>query len=422
MGRQREARGYVAWVGFLVAAGAALTACGETASSSAGSAGAGGSRAGASTQAAAGAANLPPTGGAGAGSSEGGAPSEHADGGQTGEAGAGAAAGAPSTDDAPPNCQPLPDVAQAVFEDLGALVPETISATGSTIVGSLRDLNHAAVWTHEAGVRDLSTPDNDLYLASLTNCDGSVLVASTHAGDSYRWTQRLGFVALRGSGGMPDGVSVLAINPTGQVLVGTNGPDAKAIAQRWAGGNPAAVALANVHGYATDVSDDGQVVVGVRFKDESRGDVFRWTEASGVQSIAKTVSAVARVSADGTSVLASDINQALYRWRATGVTALSCGAGAVGCQASLLSHDGSLIILDRENAPNHADDEELVWTDAHGAVSFMDKVKALGVDLGEWQSLNIVDMAPDARTFVGMAFGLDGQVGAYRLRVPAGTF
>jgi hypothetical protein len=417
MGLERSVRSDLRWVALLVTAAAAAAACGETASSGAGAAGAGGSSAGASTHATAGAAGVP----AGAGSSEAGAPSELADGGQAGEAGLGGAAGAAHAD-AIPDCQALPDLAQAMFEDLGALVPETISATGSTVVGSLRDLEHAAVWTHEGGIRDLYTPDNDLYLASLTNCDGSVLVAASSAGDSYRWTQRLGFVKLRGSGGMPDSVEVRAINPTGQVLVGTNGSDAQCVAQRWTGSNPAAEAVANIHGYATDVSDNGQVVVGVRYKGSNRDDIFRWSEATGVQSIAKTVNGIAFVSADGTSVLSYDVNDALYRWRANGITPLSCGAGALGCEAGLLNHDGSLIILDRQNAPDHGDDEELVWTDAHGAVSFMDKVKALGVDLGEWQSLNIVDMTPDARTFVGMAFGKAGKIGAYRLRVPAGTF
>ncbi len=103
----------------------------------------------------------------------------------------------------------------------------------------------------------------------------------------------------------------------------------------------------------------------------------------------------------------------LFRWRSTGFTEIRCGG--VACGGHLISQDGNVVIV-------YLGEETRIWTDANGAVPFTAAVIAAGARLGEWQSLSVFDMTPDARVFIGEASSADGRTTTYRLVVPAGTF
>ncbi len=342
-------------------------------------------------------------------------------------------AGAGGALESPPACAVLPDVVKPVFEQLGDLapgverpagyetVPESLSFDGNAIAGASTtagENQHAYVWTHAAGMKDLKTDANGLSDALFTNCDGSVVIATDEQGEAFRLA--VGQPPLKLLPGTAGGAEIWirASDASGQVVVGVTGGEADASAERWVGSSAKGIPL-GVHGYATDVSADGSVIVGVRYVGAQVASVFRWTAAAGAVDLAPATDRLAHVSADGTSVLALHPNGLPFRWRQQGVTELPCGQGRSACTPDLINQDGSVIVLSGP-APDY---ETLVWSEANGTVAFNAAVKAAGTSLGAWTSLNIVDMSADARVFTGIAFGPDDSTTAtYRLQVPAGTF
>jgi hypothetical protein len=127
---------------------------------------------------------------------------------------------------------------------------------------------------------------------------------------------------------------------------------------------------------------------------------------------------MARVSADGASIIAHHPNGSPFRWRREGVTELACPAGANSCTARLINHDGSVIVMSGPT-PEY---ESLIWTETGGTVSLMDAVVESGAQLGPWTNLNVVDMSFDALVFRGIAFGAAEKTATYRLQLPAGSF
>lgn len=103
--------------------------------------------------------------------------------------------------------------------------------------------------------------------------------------------------------------------------------------------------VARNHGYATDVSADGQAIVGVRCVGAHVADIFRWTAPEGVELLAAATNAMAKVSADGASIITHHPYGSPFRWRREGITELACPAGADGCVAELINHDGSVIVM-----------------------------------------------------------------------------
>lgn len=362
-----------------------------------------------------------PVVGGGAGDSSGGAV-----GGEAGSSGGGGDAGSGETE---VNCEPLLEVETPVFEVLGDLVPgvnregyetvpEAMSINGRLVVGSsfIGDEGHAYVWTHETGMKELTTGTGGLISPIDTNCDGSIVMAMNVAGDAFRLAPgKAPLVLLPGTTGA-QGVWIQALDATGQVAVGSGGAgDANANAERWVGSNAKGIPL-GVRGYAMDVSADGQVIVGVRYVGPDVTDIFRWTEADGVEFLVAATHRMAKVSADGASIIAHHPDGSPFRWRREGVTELACPTD--GCTAKLINRDGSVIVMTGP-APEY---ESLIWTETGGTVSFMALVTESGAMLGPWTNLNIVDMSDNALVFTGMAFGAAEETATYRLQLPRALF
>ena len=415
-------RGFVVVLGLgFVAMWASSCSEGGTAANNVGGAGAAGAAGLEDAGAGAGGESLVPVVG-GTGGSGGGAAGGAADSSSGGEAGSGGTE---------VDCEPLLEVETPVFEVLGDLVPvvngdgyetvpEAMSVNGGVVVGSSRvgDEGHAYVWTHDAGMKDLTSDAAGLASALGANCDGSILIATNAEGDALRLAPgNAPLVLLPGTMGA-HGIWIRGLNGTGQVAVGASGDsDENANAERWVGSMAKGIPL-GVHGYATDVSADGQVIVGVRYVGADVANIFRWTEAEGVEFLVAATKRMARVSADGASIIAHHPDGSPFRWRREGVTELACPAGAGSCTAQLINHDGSVIVMSGP-APEY---ESLIWTETGGTVSLMDAVVESGAMLGPWTNLNVVDMSDDALVFTGIAFGAAEQTATYRLQLPAGSF
>lgn len=149
--------------------------------------------------------------------------------------------------------------------DLGTLggassQAKAVSADGVVVVGDSQTLNggHAFRWTQANGMYDLGTLGGSDSWASGASADGSVVVGGSWRSDGYirafRWTSGTGMVDL-GVGTMVAWLSSLN-QPT-----------------EW-------ISLAN------GVSADGAVVVGqTGLNGPSLYRAFRWTQASGMQSV-----------------------------------------------------------------------------------------------------------------------------------------
>lgn len=399
--------------------------CGEDGAPPGNAGGAG--QAGADAQAGAG--SIGDAGGVGAGGTgaagEGGVSVVNGGAAGSSDGGVGGSAGAAAT------CEPLPEVAAPVFEQLGDLmpvvnpmgyetVPEALSINGRVVVGasSIGDERHAYAWTHDAGLKDLSSNAAGFVNAIGTSCDGSVLIATDEQGDTFRLAQGAAPLLLVPGTPGATGVWIRAVDASGHVSVGASGEgDADANAEQWVGSNAKGIPL-GVHGYATDVSADGRVIVGVRYVGADVANIFRWTAAGGAEILLAATNRMAQVSADGSSIIAHHPDGTPFRWRREGVTELPCPTGQSGCTAQLINRDGSVIVLSGP-APDY---QSLIWTETEAAVSFTNTVVEAGAMLGSWTSLNVVDMSADALVFTGLALGAGDETATYRLQIPLGTF
>lgn len=211
-----------------------------------------------------------------------------------------------------------------------------VSGDGRVIVGA-RDRwdggYEAYRWTKEEGMTGLGIAAGARYIGSLANAaniDGSVIVGrtATAAGtEAFRWTAETGMVPL---GDMSDNNTYsdgTAVSDDGRVVVGHwRRPDNRVEAFRWteeSGMVGLGYLPGGVFSWAQAVSPDGAVVVGYSYLgserdtylDQSLHRAFRWTAATGMQSIAGWLGAAGvelapgyvlqtadAVSADGTTI------------------------------------------------------------------------------------------------------------------------
>lgn len=178
---------------------------------------------------------------------------------------------------------------------LGSIV-NSISEGATYLVGTAQ-YEPANSWTYRA-VRwirygpalDLGTLGGCCSAAEDVSSNGDVVVGnSTNAGgeqQAFRWTQAGGMQPLVGIAGFP---RATAVDASGAVIVGSylidgpNGQESRAFRWTQEAGASTLVSLAGHGAYASDVSRDGQVVVGGSLDaDWLQRPVF-WTEDAGVQ-------------------------------------------------------------------------------------------------------------------------------------------
>jgi len=206
---------------------------------------------------------------------------------------------------------------------------EAVNYDGSVIVGRMRfsDGYRAYRWTSGAGAIDLGvlSGGNESFAHDVSN-DGSVVVGESQTDyffRAFRWTAREGMKLLDPPPANGNS-SAWATSADGSVIVGERALQAV----RWKVDGALVDTLmlgdlagGQVYSYATDVSADGAVIVGS--SSSARGfEGFRWTEASGLQSLQDLLVGLgvdmhgyriqyARgISADGSVIVGTAINPA----------------------------------------------------------------------------------------------------------------
>ena len=143
--------------------------------------------------------------------------------------------------------------------------------TGSVIVGhsegNLGQIAQAWVWTERRGLRGIgqTRPGGARSTARGVSSDGNVVVGVGAAGqveDAFAWTQERGMQILPPSAGATGG-EANAANADGSVIVGSSGISTTACV--WRNGQVQLLARPSdyLFSYATSVSDDGSIIVGL---------------------------------------------------------------------------------------------------------------------------------------------------------------
>lgn len=168
---------------------------------------------------------------------------------------------------------------------------------------------------------------------------------------------------------------------------------------------------------ATDISDDGNVVVGV-----CGPYAFRWTPTSGMQNIGLLpgmVTGDARaVSGDGFAVTGSmgdGVNRYIYRWTSTGgLQNLGALPGSGFSSGNGINQDGSVIVgLSATVTGYHA----VLWSASTGMIDLNTHLADKGIDLTGWVLTDTGGVSADGSVIAGTGEH-NGQVEAWVARFP----
>ena len=208
--------------------------------------------------------------------------------------------------------------------DLGSLAgresfANAVSADGSVVVGQAPTANYAANhafrWTMTGGMADLGTLGGTNSFAYGVNADGSVVVgqaqlANDAARRAFRWTAAGGMADLGTLGGTES--FAYGVSADGSVVVGQaqTANDAGTHAFRWttSGGMADLGTLGGNYSYANGVNADGSVVVGYSATGNNAYRAFRWTQTSGMISVADWLRAQGVTLASDTTFMARGVS------------------------------------------------------------------------------------------------------------------
>jgi len=302
---------------------------------------------------------------------------------------------------------------QAGMQDLGSLggtlnaaraEAHAITPDGQFIVGfssvGATNSSRAFRWSAATGMQDLAPAVAFSSMFAVSD-DGSVaagqaiLPAVSNLWLACRWTAATGLVPL-GTLGLPGLMNsrATAANSDGTVIVGYEQHDLgwtiTTRAFRWtaAGGMQDLGLIGNYEGSssnATDVSANGDIVVGVANDDFGRVRAFRWTATGGMQDlgvmsgIASDDSAAFGISNDG-NVIVGVSGSALvapgapnartpFRWTAAGGMQPLPVPGGVPGVALATNDDGSVILGGYNDWSSFVSGYGFRWTAATGSVT-----------------------------------------------------
>jgi uncharacterized membrane protein len=236
----------------------------------------------------------------------------------------------------------------------------------SVVVGYLRDTpngNRAFRWTEASGFVNLGIlPGVDASLASVAravSADGSVVVGESGR-QPFRWTLGSGMVKLAMPSGQPADSQgqAIAISEDGSIMAG-NLYSSPTNVLRWTADDEVEWIEPSRYAFATDMSADGEVIVGYA---DFGGvlEAFRWTRVAGMVSLGRPAECPSTepggVSGDGRIVIVycdGVEGERRYLWDVSsgfrlvedvlqGIGADASDAGAVGVYQ--LSFDGSTIL------------------------------------------------------------------------------
>jgi probable HAF family extracellular repeat protein len=283
-----------------------------------------------------------------------------------------------------------------------------VSADGLTIIGSLdQGTDQAAYrWSATTGLQMLGDlPGGRIdSSAAATIADGSVVIGRSwgtgFASLFFRWDELNGMtladaVPAGFYGVMPSGVSDTSLFVIGNLDTGGSGIEPFIWDE--ANGYNLPGRLATGSTWATDVSDDGGVVVGYGYNANGDTEAYRWTQQSGFTLLGDLpghyyMSRALAVSGDGATVVgwsamreACDglcniavLNRA-FRWTLSGgMEDLGFTLGSINNFAYSVSRDGSVVLIDTGS-------DFAIWREGVGIEKFNDYVANEAMfDVTDW--------------------------------------
>jgi probable HAF family extracellular repeat protein len=268
-----------------------------------------------------------------------------------------------------------------------------VSADGSIVLGQGRQSASPPFgyegfrWSIISGALDpIAEPGSNVY-ANAISADGSTVVGAwgVPGGDehAYQWTAAGGLAPLEGLGAEPLRTTAQAVSADGLVVVGHRIYTASPWRDGFRWTQAAVAGISNFE--ASDVSDDGSVVVGTMDNHETQlFEAYRWTEQDGVVPL-------------GTCL-------PNFQSRALAVSA-----------------DGSIIVGYVQNNSGYDEQKAFIWDQQHGMRLLNEVLEGeFALDLSDWHltepwsSWKATDISADGTTIVGVAVNADNQREAWR--------
>ena len=310
----------------------------------------------------------------------------------------------------------------ATFQGLGTdghafSAAMAVSADGSTVVGNTFDEtgSQAFRWTRTGGFQSLGDINGQTTrsYALGVNADGSIIVGRAEQPDNvqaFRWTGASGMV------GLGEKTSELsAVSADGTIGAGRFHETAAAT---WSPANGwSAIPGADDTSNALGISADGSVIVGV-----NQNHAFRWSQADGPLDIGPfsdppTFSIASDVSDDGAVVVGDTDTAQAFRWTTTTGAEFINPDESRDTVAYATDADGSTIVgqIGFQRA--------YVWDEANGLRDLQDLiVDRFGVaNLTGWTLERAFDISADGKTIVGDGKNPSGNTEAWIVTLPGET-
>jgi uncharacterized membrane protein len=310
-------------------------------------------------------------------------------------------AGTDPLDPNDPGPDPVPG--SATFIGLGDLagggnhsIAFSVSGDGSTVVGFSVSASgiEAFRWTSDGGMVGLGDLPGGNFSSNArgVSADGSVIVGGSYDAlglAPFGWTSGGGMIKL-GVAGLSAGSSAIAVSDDGETVVGWGEFPPQSpwsywiccVGLRWTGdlGSLGAwVAEEIVPSFATDVSADGSMIVGVGTTDYTCGgsdycgeEAFRWTSGGGLEGLGDF-------------------------------------PGGFPSSASAVSGDGSTIVGSSEEVH----DDVFIWDAGNGMRLLSQVLTAQGADLTGWELREATDVSNDGLVIVGWGVNPSGEAEAW---------
>lgn len=307
-------------------------------------------------------------------------------------------------------------------------LPWDVSADGSVIAGESLSASgfEAFRWTVATGMVGLGYLGGEEFLSAANgvSSDGQVVVGISRSPlsgervEAFRWTEEAGMVGL---GDLPGGefASVATgVSSDGSIVTGSSTSN---LSPEWGEAflwteATGLVGLGVLPGNQiptsapSRISADGTTVVGWAATQNGQ-EAFRWTESQGMVAMGDLPggnfnSFASDVSADGSVIVGVGLNPGTtsFRWTAAaGMVDLGRPPGASGSKAWGTSADGSVVV---GAAALAGDTVPTIWDEVHGMRNLIDVLVDLGLgpDLVGWDLEEATAVSADGLTVVGWAF------------------
>lgn len=321
----------------------------------------------------------------------------------------------------------------ATFTPLGGVVPGyafseawAISADGTVVAGTSSNGQGGSEpfrWTLATGMTGLGTVPGGTPGGGASGMSGGadVIVGTgklDQHGQAFQW---------RGSTGMTSLAPLSALPPTQNFAIAVSDDGTRIAGQSTSAGGPeatlwidgAAVGLGDLPGGefssgVSDISADGQVVVGAGTPVFGQAEAFRWTVATGLEGLGfptgasfSTATAISRdgavIAGWGGTSLGSEL---AFLWTdANGFRSLGeLPGGSAQSQANDLSEDGAVVVGNSiwSDGIVPARQEAFVWTEATGMQRLFDLLVAGGATgLDGWILSDATAISADGTVIAG---------------------